>query len=69
MINRMIGILILLIFRSLTAMSLDVPLMVYIRGAIQNYVDFFYNFRTDNRPHMKLAIHIIECTWQVIAKF
>ena len=40
-----------------------------IRGAIQNNVDFFYNFRTDNRPHMKLAIHIIECTWQVFASF
>ena len=32
---------------------------MYVRGAIQNYVDFFYNFRTDNRPHMKLGIHII----------
>ena len=31
----------------------------YIRGAIQNYVDFFYNFRTDNRQLMKFAIHII----------
>ena len=30
MINGMILILILLIFRSLMAMSLDVPLMVYI---------------------------------------
>ena len=30
-----------------------------IRGAIQNYVDFFYNFKTDNRPHIKLGIHNI----------
>ena len=32
---------------------------LYVRGAIQNYVDFFYNFKTENQPHMKLGIHII----------
>ena len=33
--------------------------LYYLRGAIQNYVDFFYNFKTENQPHMKLGIHII----------
>ena len=22
-----------------------------VRGAIQNYVDFYYNFKTENQPH------------------
>ena len=41
----------------------------HIRGAIQNYVDFFYNFKTENQPHIRLGIHIIKCIWQVFAKF
>ena len=30
-----------------------------VRGAIQNYVDFFCNFKTENQPYMKLGIHFI----------
>ena len=44
MINRMILILILLIFRSLMTMSLNVPLMVYIRGGIKKFVHLCHKF-------------------------
>ena len=52
MINRMISILILLIFRSLMAMYLDVPLIVYI----YMYLDLF---ALPEHLHMLLASVII----------
>ena len=50
MINGMILILILLIFRSLMAMSLDVPLMVYINLNL---------FALPEHPHMLLTPIIV----------
>ena len=42
---------------------------IHIRGAIQNYVDFFNYFKTVDQPYMKLNIHISECIRKVFTKF
>ena len=54
MINGVILILILLIFRSLMAMSLNAPLMEYIRGVFRNNVHFFNNFTLLSSMEIKI---------------
>ena len=40
-----------------------------IRGVIQNYVDFCYNFKTDKQRKPKLCIQFVLFILQVCAKF
>ena len=42
---------------NLLSFSVTLIFHVIIRGAIQNYVDFFFNFKTENQPHMELGKH------------
>ena len=44
-------------------MNLVSPMFIEIRGAIQNHVEFFYNFRTEDQSCVKLGI---SCIWKVL---